>query len=84
MINNDSDQLALRITDQETARVVAVLGHRGNVVGAGCLVTSDTVITCKHVVEFALGRNKRLKNGAIVSMVLVGVVGAPPLLWGSD
>jgi Trypsin-like peptidase domain len=80
MAKKNSTRLTLRITDQETARVVAFHDARGRIVGAGCLVNSQTVITCKHVVRFALGRRKPLKADAVVPMTLIGVVGNPKCL----
>jgi hypothetical protein len=77
MVRKSYTPLTLRITDQETARVVAFHNARDRIVGAGCLVSSQTVITCKHVVRFALGRRKLLKAGAVVPMTLIGVVGTP-------
>lgn len=76
MSKKDSKPLTLRITDQETARIVAVHSQGGRIVGAGCLVSSDTVITCRHVVRRALGR-KTFKIGANVPITLIGVVGSP-------
>lgn len=67
----------LRITDQETARVVAVCCCRsGEYIGAGCLVSSDTVLSCHHVIEEALGWTTP-KVGDHVDAVLVGVAGRP-------
>jgi hypothetical protein len=77
MVKKNLPPLKLRITDQETARVVAFHDARGTIVGAGCLVNSDYVMTCKHVVRFALGHKKTFKAGAIVPMTLIGVVGSP-------
>jgi hypothetical protein len=56
----------LRVGDPEAARVVALLNRNGEVVGAGCLISSDTVLTCSHVVEaatkpFAVGKGSSLR-----------------------
>ena len=76
MSENDLEPITLRVTDQETARVVAIHGPTGRIVGAGCLVTADTVLTCKHVVAYALGRKKLPKRGPFrpVTITLIGVV----------
>lgn len=67
----------LRVTDQETARVVAVKrSSDGRIVGAGCLLSSEHILTCKHVVEKAFGPRK-LANSAVVNVWLVGVLGQP-------
>lgn len=44
----------LRSVDPESARLVALL-RGGEVVGAGCLIDSNRVLTCAHVVRVALG-----------------------------
>ena len=52
---NTNAERALRIIDQETARVVAIHdAATGRIVGAGCLLSSTAVLTCRHVVEAAL------------------------------
>lgn len=67
----------LRITDQETARVVAILGRNsGDYVGAGCLVSSKVVLSCFHVIEEALGRPP-VEQDDHVDAVLIGVTGRP-------
>jgi len=76
--------LTLRITDQETARVVAVHSSDGAVVGAGCLVDSQHVLTCRHVVEAALqfspnASHNRSCEGSSLPVTLAGVAGRPTL-----
>ena len=63
----------LRATDQETARVVAVLDGQEMIVGAGCLIDGSHVLTCYHVMEAALGRSP--KENAKVTVKLIGVRG---------
>jgi hypothetical protein len=46
--------LALRVTDQETARVVAIHRRDGQIVGSGCLLDAKHILTCRHVVQAAL------------------------------
>lgn len=74
----------LRITDPETARVVAIHNQDRIAVGAGSLIDERTVLTCRHVVYSAFGlpardtpasRNKVL--GKRVSVRLAGVTGRP-------
>lgn len=70
---NRGGPLRLRLTDQETARVVAVENHKtGEIVGAGCLLSSREVLTCRHVVEYALDK-PRVKRGDRVFVNLVGL-----------
>jgi hypothetical protein len=45
--------ITLRVTDQETARVVAIHRRDGQIVGAGCLLDSKRILTCRHVVQAA-------------------------------
>lgn len=69
--------LGLRVTDQETARVVSI--HHatgGRIVGAGCLVSNTAILTCRHVVESALGTTT-IPNDARVTVTLTGVRGQP-------
>lgn len=76
---NQPPRLTLRATDQETARVVAIHRHDGNIVGAGCLVDHRRILTCRHVVEAALGRalTKDASDEAYVRASLVGVTHQP-------
>jgi hypothetical protein len=70
--------LTLRIADQETARVVAIQNDKGHTFGAGCLISSKKVMTCKHVVQDALGKNLRLKKQvSTMAIQLIGVTGNP-------
>jgi hypothetical protein len=65
--------LRLRLTDQETARDVAVENRKtGEVVGAGCLLSNAAVLTCRHVVEYALEK-KRVKKKTLVQVNLLGL-----------
>lgn len=66
---------SLRVTDQETARVVGILGEDEVFVGAGCLIDGTHILTCYHVIEAALG--KKPKKGAKVSVKLVGMDNQP-------
>lgn len=75
----DSDKngpLILRVTDQETARVVAVHDPDGCIVGAGCLVDSGHVLTCRHVLEAALSTDV-LADRKTVAVSLAGVTTQP-------
>src|SRR5262249_43681747 len=45
--------LLLRVGDPESARVVAFLNRKNKVIGAGCLISADRVLTCWHVVKAA-------------------------------
>jgi hypothetical protein len=65
--------LSLRVTDPESARVVAVHRQSGQIVGAGCLVDGRFVLTCRHVVEAA---RDDVRNTEIF-LTLVGVEGRP-------
>lgn len=64
--------LMLRVTDQETARVVAVHRADGEIVGAGCLVDNKRILTCRHVVAAAL-LPKAAGVGKMLPVTLVGV-----------
>lgn len=66
---------SLRITDQETARVVAIFNFSDRIVGAGCLVSNTHVLTCCHVVRFALGEPAKLD--AAVKVKVIGMEGQP-------
>jgi len=81
----EKDQLApltLRATDQETARVVAVHRPDGKIVGAGCVLDHQYILTCLHVVVAALdtgdvdARNKAIQ-GKQVLVTLPGVNSQP-------
>lgn len=66
----------LRITDQETARVVAIHRLSGEIVGAGCLVDHQYILTCFHVIEAALSPgNTQIDESVLVT--LAGVIGQP-------
>jgi hypothetical protein len=67
--------LTLRLTDQETARVVAVHRYNGDIVGAGCLVNNSVILTCRHVVEAALAPAR--PEGGRVLVTLAGVTNQP-------
>lgn len=60
----------LRITDQESARVVAVHTRSGAVVGAGCLLSNRHILTCDHVLDAALG--KRATSDGAVQVRVIG------------
>jgi hypothetical protein len=64
--------LGLRVTDQETARVVAIHRPDRQIVGSGCLVDSTRVLTCYHVVAAAL-LTKEPKPGSTVVATLAGI-----------
>lgn len=77
----------LRLTDPETARVVAVHGVDGQVVGAGCLIDQSRIVTCRRVAESAL-RPGRLAKDAAVRITSLGIKGQPSLeciltAWGA-
>jgi hypothetical protein len=73
----DPKQVSLRAGDPESTRVVGIY-RKNRVIGAGCLLTSNLVLTCRHVVETALGVSApRLAKGAKVTMRLSGV--EPPI-----
>ena len=57
--------------------MVAIRGRRNQIVGAGCLVSSDTVLTCRHVIGFALGNKRRPKVNDVVRVTMIGVSGSP-------
>jgi Trypsin-like peptidase domain len=66
----------LRVTDPETARVVAIHAPDERIVGAGCIVTRDEILTCRHVVEEALNPDPIVQDKLIL-VSLVGVDGQP-------
>lgn len=68
--------LGARVTDPETARVVAVHGRSGGIVGAGCLLDSSLILTCRHVIEQVLGRKDNLENEQLL-VTLAGVKERP-------
>jgi hypothetical protein len=72
-------RIGMRVADQETARVVAISSvGASSVTGAGCLITSDKILTCLHVVASATGQEmKNVKQGDKVDVRLVGVKGRP-------
>lgn len=71
----------LRIVDQETARTVGILGPNGTVpIGAGCLVSGDRIVTCRHVAARAQGLAASSPAdlvGMPVRVALLGVEGKP-------
>lgn len=68
--------VSLRVTDPETARVVAVHRPTGQIVGAGCLIDRAHVLTCRHVVAAALVP-KVPEQSAEVLVTLVGATKQP-------
>lgn len=77
--------LVLRATDQETARVVAVHRRSGEIVGAGCLVDSTRLLTCRHVVAAALrdlseSSSQMDVRGRDIPVTLAGV-SEQPTVW---
>lgn len=68
----DKSKLQLRVGNPECSRLVAFLGQKGKVVGAGCLISADTVLTCSHVVQAALG-SRPLVEGSRIHMILCGL-----------
>jgi hypothetical protein len=62
----------LRVGDPESSRLVAVLNPKGDVVGAGCLISGDLVLTCLHVVEAACDP-KKVKSGCQLRLRLCGI-----------
>jgi hypothetical protein len=76
LVSKKSSGLSLRIGDQETARVVAVHGENGQIVGAGCLLDAKHILTCRHVVTAAL-RLRKLTKGVRVAVSLAGVASKP-------
>jgi Trypsin-like peptidase domain len=61
----------LRLTDPETARVVAIYNGSKKVIGAGCLLDDRYVLTCQHVVNYAR-KSSRKKT---ISVKIVGLLG---------
>ena len=79
---NQPPFLALRATDQETARVVAVHRVEGDIVGAGCLLDHQYILTCLHVVRAALDKEdsdqgEKAIKGKNVLVSLAGVTNQP-------
>jgi hypothetical protein len=68
--------LGSRVTDPETARVVAVHRLSGEIAGAGCLLDSSRILTCRHVVEQVVGRKENLENQELF-VTLAGVRDRP-------
>jgi Trypsin-like peptidase domain len=68
--------LTLRLTDQETARVVALHRPDGEIVGSGCLVNNSVILTCRHVVDATLFP-KESDEGSSVLATLAGVTNQP-------
>jgi hypothetical protein len=63
-------------SETTSARVVAVHRDDGEIVGAGCLVDHQVILTCRHVVEAAL-QPAEASTGATVLVSLVGVTERP-------
>jgi V8-like Glu-specific endopeptidase len=72
MTSAGSSNLSLRVGDPETARLVAFLDGDGDVVGAGCLISAETVLTCWHVVE-AAANGSAVDKGAMLRMRICGL-----------
>lgn len=73
-----SDKLrVLRVTDQESARVVAVKDANDTIRGAGCLIDERTILTCRHVLQDCLG-HKDVRKDEVLRVTLTGFSGAPP------
>jgi len=70
-------ELTERVADQETARVVAIRNDKCRTVGAGCLISSKKVMTCKHVVKAAIGNEPLVREVSKVAIQLIGVPGNP-------
>jgi hypothetical protein len=68
--------ITLRVTDQETARVVQIFGAGGAVIGAGCLVSGQHVLTCRHVFDDAVA-HLRKEARSFVKARLVGATDQP-------
>jgi hypothetical protein len=62
----------LRVTDQETARVVAIHRRDGRIVGAGCLLDGLNILTCRHVVLAAL-KDSHESEAQNVFVTLIGI-----------
>jgi hypothetical protein len=67
--------------EPETVRVVTVYAPDEKPCGAGCLVSSSTILTCAHVVESALGKRdgEGAPPGAQIRVLLGGVKTQPVL-----
>lgn len=53
----------LRVIDPETARVVTFSSTATNmIIGAGCLVSADRILTCHHVIGAALGKTPAIND----------------------
>lgn len=68
--------LSSRVTDPETARVVAVHRPSGDIVGSGCLLDGSHILTCRHVISAALNKPVGLK-GQEVLVTLAGIKTQP-------
>lgn len=68
----------LRMTDPETARLVAIHRADGVIVGAGCLVDRSRVLTCRHIAGAALAP-ERIAKDLPLKVTAVGVTGQPML-----
>jgi hypothetical protein len=71
-------RIGFRITDQESARVVAIHRPNGQIVGSGCLVDHRQILTCRHVVAAALAPEENLEEQQVL-VSLVGVTGQPTI-----
>lgn len=64
--------------EPESSRVVLIESADGERRGAGCLVSSERILTCTHVVRDVLGpTHSSLAVGDVIPVVLVGVSGQP-------
>jgi hypothetical protein len=71
-----ASNLLLRVGDPESARVVAFLNRKGKVIGAGCLISADKVLTCWHVVKVA-AKPAAVTERLPIRMRLCGIDKAP-------
>jgi V8-like Glu-specific endopeptidase len=80
---NQVRPLSLRVTDQETARVVAVHRFDGRILGAACLLNHRHILTCRHVVAKALEKENAEEEvtpvGKELEVTLTGVIGQPKI-----
>jgi hypothetical protein len=74
--NTEIPKLGLRVTDPETARVVAIHRANGEIVGAGCLLDDAHILTCRHVVAAALHPQAADENARLY-VTLAGVITQP-------
>lgn len=68
--------MSLRVTDQETARVVIVFRRDGSIGGAGCLLDHRMILTCHHVLNDSSSEPTAVV-GQKFTVQLIGVTGAP-------